>query len=589
MTTSTEQNPVFTYPDVGVYPVSLTVHLTNGQTATVKRKIVIFETIDADFTFANDPCPEIAFTDASSASSSITEWLWNFDDGETSDLQNPVHAFAVAGTYSVSLTVRTSAGSISTITHDTITTSSMPLAAFTFVSDDLDVDFTDESVVDGSTISSWDWDFGDSSGTSTSQNPSYTYATDGTYTVTLTIEDDCGITSTVSYDAVVEGGTWSRSFDFTVSDGDWNGDGLDNCSAGGAWTYVPGHGWRPTPGVNAGLVKDFDGSSSTILSVDYTFRVEAGLSNSELVQVLASIADSSCSPMTPTIAGFEIWADGAIKHVANANGSTGFVDAGSTRIQIGARYVVVTAVYATITGSGFNPFTTTPSFTYAPTHLDVDFTDTTVSDGTISAWAWDFGDAGTSTSQNPSHTYSSNGTYVVSLTVTVSGHDYISTRAIHVAADWTHTFDFTVNDGGWINDGNLEGVYSGTQGQYSSGNYWEETHTSGVGLEARLLQMKKTLTLTTLVRVEVYFDVKKGNYFSTSLNAFSLYRNNTTVMTQISVASLADGEQVSIWSGSQAIATLRLELLANYAATDDPTSYFHVTKIIVDGTGSDPF
>ena len=48
--------------------------------------------------------------------------------------------------------------------------------------------------------------------------------------------------------------------------------------------------------------------------------------------------------------------------------------------------------------------------------LDIDFTD--LSTGTIDSWSWDFGDGGTSTAQNPSHTYNSTGHFTASLTVT---------------------------------------------------------------------------------------------------------------------------------------------------------------------------
>jgi len=41
----------------------------------------------------------------------------------------------------------------------------------------------------------WEWDFGDGLGNSTEQNPTYNYSSPGTYTVTLTIENDCGISS----------------------------------------------------------------------------------------------------------------------------------------------------------------------------------------------------------------------------------------------------------------------------------------------------------------------------------------------------------------------------------------------------------
>ena len=51
--------------------------------------------------------------------------------------------------------------------------------------------------------------------------------------------------------------------------------------------------------------------------------------------------------------------------------------------------------------------------------LDVSFTDTsTDSDGSITAWNWDFGDGNNASLQNPSHTYAAGGTFTVALTVT---------------------------------------------------------------------------------------------------------------------------------------------------------------------------
>src|SRR3954467_1818981 len=48
-----------------------------------------------------------------------------------------------------------------------------------------------------------------------------------------------------------------------------------------------------------------------------------------------------------------------------------------------------------------------------PTPLNVAFTD--LSTNTPTSWAWDFGDGGTSTVQNPTHTYATPGTYTVKL------------------------------------------------------------------------------------------------------------------------------------------------------------------------------
>ena len=71
----------------------------------------------------------------------------------------------------------------------------------------------------------------------------------------------------------------------------------------------------------------------------------------------------------------------------------------------------------TISGGGFDV-----NFEYRPRSPEVgqkiDFTDLTEDpDGLIVRWEWDFGDGGTATDQNPMHTYSAAGSYVVTLTV----------------------------------------------------------------------------------------------------------------------------------------------------------------------------
>jgi len=53
--------------------------------------------------------------------------------------------------------------------------------------------------------------------------------------------------------------------------------------------------------------------------------------------------------------------------------------------------------------------------------------------GDLTEWEWDFGDGVISTVQNPTHTYSSNGTYMVSLTVTDNeGHVNAITKKVYV-------------------------------------------------------------------------------------------------------------------------------------------------------------
>lgn len=71
---------------------------------------------------------------------------------------------------------------------------------------------------------------------------------------------------------------------------------------------------------------------------------------------------------------------------------------------------------ATLNFSLVQPAAPGATFTYTSNLLQVDFTD--ASTGTIVTYAWDFGDGNTSTQQNPAHTYGTDGTYIVCLTVT---------------------------------------------------------------------------------------------------------------------------------------------------------------------------
>lgn len=126
------------------------------------------------------------FTDAST--NSPTSWLWDFGDGNTSTLQNPSHTYAAPGSYLVCLTVTNSCGSDSSCSTVTIGCPA-PTADYTNSSGALAVSFTDQSIIAAPAI--YDWTFGDG-GTSTQQNPTHTYSMPGTYTVCLTVTDQCG-------------------------------------------------------------------------------------------------------------------------------------------------------------------------------------------------------------------------------------------------------------------------------------------------------------------------------------------------------------------------------------------------------------
>jgi PKD repeat protein len=195
--TSTLQNPVHTYTTTGSFAVSLTATNYGGTVSQVKSNFIVVSpqtAPTASFTsnITHGPAPlSVNFSDASSDSPNT--WTWVFGDGETSTLQNPVHTYTKAGSYTVSLTASNYGGNRTiTINNFTVVYPSMPIASFTSDqtsgSAPLTVSFSDTS---SNSPTGWGWTFGD--GTSSSrQNPSHTYSTPGTYSVSLVAINDGG-------------------------------------------------------------------------------------------------------------------------------------------------------------------------------------------------------------------------------------------------------------------------------------------------------------------------------------------------------------------------------------------------------------
>ena len=121
--------------------------------------------------------------------------------------------------------------------------------------------------------------------------------------------------------------------------------------------------------------------------------------------------------------------------------------------------------YITVSTVPVANFSGTPTSGAAP--LTVSFTDQ--STGVPTSWSWNFGDAGTSTSQNPSHQYLNAGAYTVTLTASnVCGSDpETKTNYITVATPVQYCDDFA--DGNISNWGNKTGTWTATGG-YMKGN-----------------------------------------------------------------------------------------------------------------------
>jgi PKD repeat protein len=163
-----------------------------------------------------------------------TGWKWDFGDGGISTLQHPSHTYANVGTYNVTLTVTNNCGSDTATKTDYIKVADVnPTADFIGTPPigcaPLTVNFNDTST-GGPT--SWQWDFGDG-GTSTLQHPSHTYASPGTYTVKLTVTNNCGADTAVKEQYIVV----EKECDGCFADLDDNGkvDIVDVMSVAARW------------------------------------------------------------------------------------------------------------------------------------------------------------------------------------------------------------------------------------------------------------------------------------------------------------------------------------------------------------------
>jgi gliding motility-associated-like protein len=205
--------PTHTFTNEGLYDITLTV-TERGCTATsVQVEYVEVHEAQAHFSYTvNGLClPFTAnFTDQSQAAVS---WFWDFGDGTTSTVANPIKIFSSAPTQPVTLTITDVNGCIASHSE------SMPgVYSADFTSDvqlgcaPLLVNFSDNSA---QTVA-WFWDFGDG-GTSTLQTPAHVYNSAGNYTVTLVATTSSGCTDTATFINYISVGSLEAGFDYSAT------------------------------------------------------------------------------------------------------------------------------------------------------------------------------------------------------------------------------------------------------------------------------------------------------------------------------------------------------------------------------------
>lgn len=361
---SNEQNPNYAYAAPGYYEACLTIVTTDSCSNTICQGVNIADPVACDAYFIGLPNGGLSWLFCDFSTGLITSWEWTFGDGGTSNESYPEYTYSAPGTYTVCLTVSNDLGCIDTYCEDIVVTDTGggggPDSTFCQASFFSSANGTTANFYDGSFpfADTWSWTFGDG-GTSTDQNPEYTYAGFGDFEVCLTITatiDSC----TSTYCEIV-----------TIAD-------PADCEA--YFEVFPSF---------------FDSIGIGVSNTVFFFDLSTGAATSWFWD----FGDGNTSTESQAIHTYD---DLGIYSVClTISNDFGCTDTYCVDIEV-----------TEVIGSGC-----TPSFWYSNVGLTASFVDVCIP-GVVS-WEWTFGDGGTSTETNPIYTYNEAGEYEVCLTVTM--------------------------------------------------------------------------------------------------------------------------------------------------------------------------
>lgn len=375
------------------------------------------------------------FTSTAPGASSI---FWDFGDNTNSTLPNPGKIYTQPGTYTVTLTATFTVGAPVVITKAAyINVYTSPTADFTTATRQVcwgtPIAFTDNSSPGTGSIVSWLWNFGDGL-TSTQQNPTHTYVSAGIFNVSLQVTDVNGCTDVLTKSTFIRIDKPNASFSFNNVFGCNPPLNVQFTSTG---TTAGNHTWlfgaagtsvQASPSVTfttAGvytithIVTDPNGCSDTVI---YNNLVQVGQTN---VQVLVSKRRICVGETVQFFCGSSVASN--ISWNFGAAGTRTICDPMITYFSPGIYTANLTLTYpngCTVNGSTTVTVVPPPSVLIGPLNtiacsppLTINFTSTVGNAPAGSRYHWTFGDGDTSNLTNPTHTYTQNGIFAVSLHV----------------------------------------------------------------------------------------------------------------------------------------------------------------------------
>lgn len=219
--TATGATASHTYAVEGEYSISLSV-TDNGAATHMSTAQVTVAQADAKIptaVFSSEVTGLAAAFEAGESSAgtgTIDAYAWNFGDGNTAAGVSISHEYEAAGQYEVALTVTNSAGESNTLIQQVTVEPPGAVGTFTSSTSGLQAyfDASASSSVAGEIVE-YVWQFGDGSSGS-GVTAEHVYAADGQFTVTLTVEDELGATSTAEQNIIVSNATPAAAFSSSI-------------------------------------------------------------------------------------------------------------------------------------------------------------------------------------------------------------------------------------------------------------------------------------------------------------------------------------------------------------------------------------
>jgi gliding motility-associated-like protein len=464
--TYSTQFPTHTYNAAGNYTITLTVTTQTGctQTLTVPNAVSTGTVPVVNFSFTpNNVCAStpVQFTDLSTTSPGATvRWLWEFGDGLTSVLQNPTHTYKDTGTLVVKLTVWNNGCSAFLEQPVQILP---PVAIFGYTvncNNNLQVTFADTSLVNPiyGPIT-YEWRMGDPANTIFFglPPPTFTYPAFGTYTATLIVTNGaCSYTTTKNVVLVDEAADFTisknpvcKSEVFTLSainsnavniaSYNWTVGGTTLGSTGRSVTHsLPAYGTYDvtltTTDINGCTLTKTVTNYITVTGPVADFSTSTG---GACINKAVTFTDLSTPVGTITQWSWDfgdtkqqVYTAGPFTHIYNQTGSYNVTlivkdNANCYDTAVRSNNVIIT-----------NPLAAFRADTIYCPLSPLQFVDT--SNGSGLTYNWNFGDGGTSTLQNPTHSYPlGNNSYTVQLAIsdlvgckdTVTKNFYVKIRS----------------------------------------------------------------------------------------------------------------------------------------------------------------